>query len=258
MSDLYAEQQEELCRTHVMSLATLLPLAKLKQEFIFEGAVPARAITVLLGQPASKKSWLAYDMAIALARGKHWLDFDNCGKGRVLLLNYDNPTPELGRRLLRLGAQPTDDIMVHTFSQGVTMLSLPEHFGPLQAIVRKLRPKLIVIDSFRQSHTLDESNSQQMAAVMACLKQLTENGAGVLIIHHSRKAPAGVSLSDQLAALDSMRGSSEIAASSDCIISIRDGKMTWIKTRGWYLPDDDLSYDFDLVDAGARTMVRGV
>ena len=45
-------------------------------------------------------------------------------------------------------------------------------------------------------------------------------------------ADAGV----QLAALDTIRGSSEIAASSDCVISVKDGSAEWIKTRGWYVP----------------------
>src|SRR4051812_44807051 len=77
----------------------VLAAAKTTPDFLVDQRVPRGAITMLAGPPGSSKSWLAYDLAISLAQGGgQWIGrplASRPGRERVLILNYDNPTPEL-------------------------------------------------------------------------------------------------------------------------------------------------------------------
>ncbi len=262
LDDPYLAQQ--ILDTRTLSMEKVLKLASLEQEFLIHGAIPSRAVSFVVGTPGAKKSWLAYDMAIAISRGRPWLGLPPTQSGlKTLVLNYDNPTVELARRFLRLGALPSDPIVFHTLTGGSDLLRLPGSEAELTTIVRAIMPSLIVVDSLRQSHMGDESNSREMAQVMAIFRSWTQWGASVVILHHTRKAPTdpgAVAL-----AMESLRGSTEIAASADAIIAVSidsdgDGDITnkamWVKTRGWAMPHGSESLAFDVTDAGNSTKVE--
>ena len=98
--------------------------------------VPSRAITLLLGPPGSGKSWLAYSLALAVARGDRWLGIEPPARqGPVLILNYDNPTPEMGRRFKKLGMTAADPIWFHSVDRG--QLTMPASAGILSAMAAK-------------------------------------------------------------------------------------------------------------------------
>jgi RecA-family ATPase len=252
----YALNQQRWTQQYVLNMDQLLASASKEQDFLIDRAVPAKAITMLVGQPGCKKSWLAYQMALSISRGDDWLN-RSVKKGSALLLNYDNPTSELGRRLLRLGCGPADRINAHTAIDALEQLRFPTDQEKLEAIVDHLRPTLIVVDSLRQAHSANESDSQEMAAVMACFKRFTALGATVVVLHHTRKLPANAeSAEDQMGALMAMRGSNEIAASADCVIVVRDDTASWAKARGWAVAEVDQIVEFSVEDSGDRTIVE--
>lgn len=253
----------ELVQERTLDMGKVLKLASLEQSFLVHSAIPARAVTFVVGTPGARKSWIAYDLALAVSRGRPWLGLASTKAGlRTLILNYDNPTVELARRFLRLGATPDDNIVVHTMTGDGDMLKLPERGKELLAIVNAVMPQLIIVDSLRQSHTGDEGSSKDMAAVMSVMRAMTACGASVVIAHHVRKAPTDPGSIVQ--AMDTMRGSTELAASADAIISIAvdsddDGELvsqaTWIKTRAWSLPKGQESLRFSVIDHGNTTKV---
>lgn len=256
----------ELVQERTLDMGKVLKLASLEQSFLVHSAIPARAVTFVVGTPGARKSWIAYDLALAVSRGRPWLGLASTKQGlRTLILNYDNPTVELARRFLRLGATPDDNIYCHTMTGDGDMLKLPERGKELLAIVNAVMPNLIVVDSLRQCHTGDESSSRDMAAVMGAMRAFTACGAAVVILHHTRKAPTDPGAMTQ--AMEAMRGSTEIAASADAIIAIAleaddDGELvsqaTWIKTRGWAMKKGEESIRFMVEDNGNTTIVRKV
>jgi RecA-family ATPase len=276
----FSEHVDNVLASAFFEPAWLLARAALKQDFLIEGAIPRRAVTLLAGAPGEKKSWLGYAAAMAVARGEPWLDFDAPAPGRVLVANYDNPTSELGRRFLRMGTQANDSafraikvpgcddaivlrpqgLIFHTqddsrSTDGMLRLPDPRAVATLHAINSRLRPAMILIDSLRQSHTADENSSQEMALVMAALKGLTQYGAAVVVIHHSKKPNAK---GDDMGGLMTMRGSGEIAGSADAAIVVADNVATWVKHRGWEIPFGEAAREFVVEDEGDLTRVREI
>ena len=235
---------------YLLGAAHILNAASAQTEFLVPNAIPAEAITMIVGHPGSAKSWLAYDLAIKVARGGSWLG-KPCKQGSVLVLSYDNPPKECGRRFLRLGLQPDDPIAFHV-PDGPTYLrigahdKLPDgtlqrfsHADALRGMVQRQRPALVVVDSFRQAHVLDENSSNDMGKVMAEIKSWVSEGAAVVVVHH-----ATLTESSELKA----RGSGEITGSADATILVRNGKADWGKTRSWAMPEGTNSIEFELID----------
>lgn len=253
----WQDLKERLVRPPTLiGAAAMLAAAQIEASFLVKNMIPAGAITLMVGAPGAKKSWLAYALALATARGTDWMGVEVTPKGKsknVIIFNYDNPTPECGRRFKRLGMTAHDNIHFH--SVDLDPLRLPKAAESIRAIVQHLEPSLVVIDSLRQAHEVDENSSSDMAKVMGCYKQLYTNGCAVVIVHHAPKPNA-------LGAGSGARGSGEILASADCQIDVAFSEAdacdtaTWTKHRSWEIPDMAASLPFELVDRGESTILQ--
>lgn len=251
-----AELAERLSSVYLQTSDQLLASAKLEPDWLIPNAVPKGSICFFVGKPGVCKSWLAYDLACAVVQQRDWINFGVpiCPPdAKVMILNFDNPHHECGRRFLRLGLRPGDALLTHSFGAHLPpdplppVLQLPDSFEPLETLVYYIRPTLIVVDSLRQAHTSDEADSREMAVIMSQLKRMALWGASVIIVHHSRKNDT------------SMRGSTEIEATADAISDVeREAEvslLTFRKTRGWNALEPTVSVQ--VVDEGDRTYVRG-
>lgn len=240
-----------LADVYLQDAGQILSQAKLEPDWLFEGAVPTGSIVFVVGKPGSCKSWLAYDAVCAVSQNRPWMNFGKPvgGRGPVLVMNYDNPAHECGRRHLRLGLTARSpaffhSIGIHNPPAGLpAILQFPDAFEPIETLVQHIQPKLVVVDSLRQAQTGDESNSQEMARVMGQFRRLTSYGCTFVVVHHTRKTDG------------MMRGSTEIEASADAIIEISEGMATWRKTRGWDMLQS--SVGFSLIDRGNSTVLEG-
>jgi hypothetical protein len=250
------EEAARFEEVYIQDAATLLANAPLDTPFVVDQVMPDEGIVFLAGRPGSMKSWLAYDAALAVARKRPWLSFDVPDKGKVLVLNFDNPSHELGRRFRRLGLKPDDPIYFHSPAaklppEGLpAMLQLPQAIEPIHMILSRIRPHLVIVDSYRQSHTGEEHSSQDMGRVMSCLRSMAGFGCCVLVLHHLRKQGQQQKEDDD----EPLRGSTEIEASADVIMLAKDGIITLKKTRGW--KPLILECDYLVKDDGESTLVQ--
>jgi hypothetical protein len=240
----------------VLDAKEMLARASLKTLFLAEDAIPAGAITLICGAPGSKKSWLAYALALSVAQGTDWLGAEVNPRGptrNTLILNYDNPTPECGRRFMRLGMQPDDPIFFHSVE--LDPFRLPKHADEVRALVAHYKPSLVVVDSLRQAQTEDENDSKAMAEIMRIYKGLYVGGASVVIVHHAGKG----ALTE---GVNKVRGTGEIAGSADAVIDVIPGDSDspdmaiWTKHRGWELTPMQEGRAFELKDAGESTFLN--
>jgi len=197
--------------------------------FIVPSMIAHKAITMIIGPPDSAKSWLAFDLAVKFARPHdaptQWLGRDMEARGKVLLYTLDNSTGESARRLYGLGLRAGANLWAHCASEAKHTFTLPVWEREINLQVAKLRPGLIVVDSFRYFHSSDENDSKQMAGVLAVIKRLrTATGAAIVLVHHTGKDAARGG-----------RGSSDILASADCEIHVAKEPLTatWTKVRLW-------------------------
>ena len=237
-----------IARRYTVDAGALLEMAKDKPDFLIPDLIPAASVMLMVGKPGSKKSWLAYSAVLAIVQQKPWFGATPEHKHSALVLNFDNPASELGRRFRRMGLQPEDNIRFHSIGLNLPpanlppILQLPGCVEPLFALVCYMRPSIILIDSMRQSHTGDEASSEDMGLLMNYYRSLTHYGATVLVLHHTRKAPKEGD--DDL--LESSRGSSAIGGGIDAQMVVDDGTIRWGKTRLWQ--PQQTSYRFSVVD----------
>jgi RecA-family ATPase len=226
----------------IINSAALLRASKDKPDFLIHERIPSGAITLLVAKRGSTKSWLVYDLALKVAQGggRKWLDTPGPEEGApVLVLSYDNPTEETGRRFKRLGLRTNDPLYFHSVDQNA--LRMPSAEDKLRNIVHHLQPKLVIVDSFRQAVEGNENDSEAMGKVMSGFKLLAAcpSKPAVIIVHHAAK---GLSLDGPGA-----RGSGEIEGSADAVMTIEDGAVSWTKSRSWVM-SDAFSVTYKLVD----------
>lgn len=234
----------------VAGAAGMLARASDQTDFIMQDGIPV-GLSLILGVPGSSKSWLAYDLAMAVAQGRDWLGKRNClgAPGRALVLNYDNPTPECGRRFKRLGLSDADRVWFHSTHglDDAAHLLLPRSAELLLGLVHRLGISLVVVDSLREAHTADENSSAEMRPIMQQLRALAPVGkrAAVVVVHHTAKGDA--------AGVLSARGSTVIPAAVDAVIHCAGDSVTWVKHRGWKLDARGGLARFELVDPTPST-----
>lgn len=230
---------------NIIDGAALLRMAVDEPRFLVRERIPAGGITLVVAPPGSTKSWLVYDLALAVCQpGRAWLD-RTPSHGPVLVLSYDNPTPETARRFKRLGLRADDDIDFH--SVDLNAWKMPKQSETLRDLAVELQPALIVVDSFRQAVTGNENSSEEMGEVMGGYKAMAavDSKPAVVIVHHAAK---GITLEGA-----GTRGSGEIEGSADAIIAIDKGEVRWTKARSWNVPEK-FKLKYELVDdAGAKT-----
>jgi len=180
----------------------------------------AEAVGIVGGEPKCCKSFLALDVAVAVASGALCLRrFRPARTGRVLLFAAEDALHVVRARLAGIAlaagvAFETLDIQVITAP--TVRLDLPEDQHRLRETVATLRPTLLVLDPFVRLHRIDENAAAEVAPVLAYLRDLERHfHTAVLLVHHARKGAA------HARAGQALRGSSELHAWGDSNLYLR-------------------------------------
>jgi len=154
----------------------------------------AGAAGILGGAPKTGKSFFALELAVAVASGTPAAGrFPVPAPGPVLLLAAEDPPAVVVQRLAALAAArahafatlPVDVIV----EPGVR---LPEGLARLGATVAHRQPRLLILDPLIRLHRADENSAPEMAGILDGLRALARaTDCAVLLVHHTRKAPAG-------------------------------------------------------------------
>jgi AAA domain len=191
-----------------------------EHRWLIEELWATEAVGIVGGEPKCGKSFLALDIAVAVASGAPCLRrFRPARTGRVLLFPAEDALPVVRARLAGIAcaagvAFPTLDIQVITAP--TLRLDLPEDQARLRDTVAALRPTLLVLDPFVRLHRIDENAAAEVAPVLAYLRDLERQfHTAVLLVHHARKGAA------HARAGQALRGSSELHAWGDSNLYLR-------------------------------------
>ncbi|RYX78884.1 AAA family ATPase [bacterium] len=182
-----------------------------ESEWVAEPLIP-EGLTVMSAQPASYKTWLLLDIAIAISTGGQLFDTFETVQGGVLMVDEENSERLLQQRLKLLGEEsdlPIYFMIEKNFKLDDTQISKLIKFCKEKSI------RLVTFDSLVRIHNNNENDAVQMSEVFAKLKRFTKARINVLITHHNRKGGKGDNPSQE------MRGSSDILAAVDCHISLK-------------------------------------
>jgi len=190
------------------------------QRWLIEDLWAAEAVGIVGGETKCGKSFLALDVAVAVASGAPCLRrFRPARTRRVLLFAAEDALHVVRARLVGIAqaagvAFETLDIQVITAP--TVRLDLPEDQQRLRETVALLRPTLLVLDPFVRLHRIDENAAAEVAPVLAYLRDLERHfHTAVLLVHHARKG-AGHARAGQ-----ALRGSSELHAWGDSNLYLR-------------------------------------
>lgn len=191
-----------------------------EQRWLVTGLWSEEAVGIVGGEPKCCKSFLALDLAVAVAAGVPCLRryaVPHCG--RVLLYAAEDAQPIVRRRLEGIAAAAAvelADLDIHVITAPTLRLDLGADRRSLALTVAKLQPRLLILDPFVRLHRIDENASSEVAPLLAYLRELQRRyHVAVLVVHHAKKG-AGRARAGQ-----ALRGSSEFHAWGDSNLYLR-------------------------------------
>lgn len=178
------------------------------------------AVGIIGGEPKCGKSFLALDLAVAVAAGTSCLRrFPVSRPGRVLLYPAEDALHIVRRRLDGICAAAGCDLAeldLHVITAPSLRLDLAADRASLDETIARLRPRLLILDPFVRLHRIDENISGEVAPLLAFLRELQRRHAiAVVVVHHARKGAANIRAGQAL------RGSSEFHAWGDSNLYLR-------------------------------------
>ena len=179
---------------------TLLPvdpawrLAERSEEhrWLVTGLWSEQAVGIVGGEPKCCKSFLALDLAVAVASGMPCLRrFAVSRAGRVLLFAAEDALHIVRRRLEGICAAAglaLADLDIQVITAPILRLDLDADRRNLADTVARLLPRLLILDPFVRLHRIDENASGEVAPLLAYLRELQRrHDVAVLVVHHARK-----------------------------------------------------------------------
>jgi putative DNA primase/helicase len=150
---------------------------------------------MLFARAGHAKTYTALGIAYAVARGDAFLGWQCERPGRVLYVDGEMPGSFLQQRLALYGPAPKGTLHIvcrDTFNLHREMmpdLGTPEGRQAIDAIIKRVRPDLVILDSLSTLVRSGEENSaEDWRPVQDWLMGHRWRGRSMLIIHHSGKS----------------------------------------------------------------------
>jgi hypothetical protein len=194
---------------HIAEINTI----PLQAKWLIEPLWCAEGVGIVGGQPRSFKTWLAAELALAVASGERALGrFATKVSGPVLVFAAEDPPANMKARFEAIASVRNIDLKtIPLYLLDVATLRIDDNkqLHQLRQAVASLKPKLLILDPFVRIARVDENSATEVSNVLGSLRAIQRDlGLAILLVHHMRKSPSP-RLGQQL------RGSSDFAAWSD-------------------------------------------
>lgn len=177
-----------------LSLRRLVERYSMLKPPVIHGLLRAGETMNVIAPPKAGKSWLASDMALAVATGRPWLDRFATERGDVLIIDNElhrNTSADRIPQVMAARGITDTDVADHVFISNLRgnlkdIRSLGAYFDH----VYEQRFKMIVIDAFYRMlpANADENDNAAMAGVYNTIDQYAEMlGSAFVLVHHTSK-----------------------------------------------------------------------
>jgi len=218
-----AEEIETLPVTRLARLAAAPPAGG---RWLIDGLWAAEGVGCIGGLPKVGKTWLALEMAVAVASGRPCLGrFSVTNPGNVLLFCAEDAAHDVRARaagIAKARGADFDRLAVGWIGSPALFLDDLVHRQRLRRTVFDLKPRLLILDPLVRLHRGDENSSATISELLGVLRSLQRDlHVAIILVHHVRKSGAA----DPGTAL---RGSGDLHAWGDSNLYVvkRDGKPT--------------------------------
>lgn len=154
------------------------------------------SVGLLGGPPKAFKTWIAAELALAVAAGKPAFGrFAVPDPGPVLFFGAEDSPADLRTRfdaIARWRDVRLPDVPLLLLDIAQLRLDDAGHLDRLRRTLAQHSPRLLVLDPFvRLVAGLDENSARDVSAVLGALRTLQrEHDVTILLVHHMRKSPA--------------------------------------------------------------------
>ena len=190
-----------------------------EQQWLVDTLWSEQGVGIVGGEPKCGKSFLALDLAVAVAAGVPCLGhFAAAVAGPVLLFCAEDAAHIVRQRLegiCRAAGAAFETLDIAVIDIPVLRLDHEQDRTRLLATVERVRPRLLVLDPLVRLHGIDENAAGEVAPILGFLRSIQRRCAtAVLLVHHARKSAA--SRPGQ-----ALRGTSELHAWGDSNLYLR-------------------------------------
>jgi len=168
-------------------------------EWLIEGVIPKGSFTALYGPPGSFKSFIALDIAEAIATGRTWMGRPVKQTGAVLYLAGEG-FGGIGARIkaCKLHHQTEDGAPIYVVRHQLNLRSSAEDFNALMLAVVQLVEQtgmefsLAIVDTLARAFGGgNENSSEDMGAFITAMGKVQEFlNCALMVLHHSGKDAA--------------------------------------------------------------------
>lgn len=187
------------------------------------------AVGVIGGQPKCGKTWLALELAVAVASGQPCLGrFHVPRAGVVLVYAAEDPPEQIRERLQQLAQARQANfhtLDVRLILEPALRLDRPEYLHRLRLTLEQHQPRLLILDPYVRLQRADENDATQVSSILAALRELSRAfRVAIALVHHARK-----NASDHPG--QSLRGSSDFHAWGDSNLYLHRRRNLLLLTR---------------------------
>jgi RecA-family ATPase len=185
--------------------------------------IPRGGLGYFVGATGSGKSFLLWEIALAVANDRPVVERFKVPLSRALIIDAENSPILTHPRVQAMMCGRDEDEGADSFGNmtyrhwpGLDLLK-PRHVRKLRRLIEEGNYDLVGFDSMRRIQSGDENDSKAMAAVGRVLRDIASLGPAVIVIHHLRKPKEGLSNF-----IHGARGSGDILANADFAIEFRN------------------------------------
>ncbi|QQO08653.1 AAA family ATPase [Breznakiella homolactica] len=179
-------------------------------EFLVDGLIPARGLTLLCGASKTGKSWMVLQLLHVLCSGGIFLGQEVANPCSCLYLALEDSPSRLKGRERKMGVAPADNLFMTTAcpSNGEGIKAIRDTLEALPEV------KVAAIDTYgRFASGRSESTFQNDYDWMGRLKTLADEcNIALILVHHTRK------MRDELDAYNEILGTTANMAVADSIL----------------------------------------
>lgn len=163
-------------------------------------------LNMVSAPPNTWKSWLLFFLTRHIVTGEMVWDKFRVQKCKVMIVNEEDSCRLIQDRFNLLSIEDESLEIYFHIMEGIKMNE--ETTDNLIAELKENNIKVIIFDSLRALHNLDENDSKQMQGLMDLFKKFNREDITVIFTHHHRKKAFG----EKNDGAESARGSSAISA----------------------------------------------
>jgi len=186
------------------------------EPIIKNGILLDKTMLVIVGPPKSKKTFLAQNLALAIASGKSFANFEITKPKKVLYFLAEGGYYPNRDRLQKMGADFSEKYMENFELSLLSYLPINQNdsYKKMYNIIKNSGAEVVVIDPLIKFHDVDENSASQISDVFGRIRELIQElEISVKLVHHTGKVVS-----------KGGRGSSALVGEYDSCITIKINK----------------------------------